>query len=110
MDAVYMFGGCYIGVLLPQSAQGQPIWSVPPMGPTGPGAPGSWGGHAVPVVAYDARGLTVITWGAMLRMTWQFWETYCDEAYAILSQDWLEKNEAPSGFDMATLQADLERL
>jgi hypothetical protein len=108
MDAVYIFGGCYIGVQLPQTAQGQDIWTVPPGGTTGPGAPGSWGGHAVPVVEYDQRGLTVVTWGQLLRMTWAFWEAYCDEAYAILSQDFLEENKTPDGFDLVALKADLK--
>ena len=32
------------------------------------GQPGSWGGHAVPVVAYDVRGITWVTWGALQPM------------------------------------------
>src|SRR5580658_5582555 len=115
MDAVYIFEGCYIGLQLPMSAQAQTEnhqpWSVPPVGPTGNGKPGSWGGHAVPVVAYDARGVTVVTWGSLQVMTWSFWETYCDEAYAIISTDYLNgKRQAPQGFDMAQLQADLKDL
>ena len=107
-DACFIFGGCYIGLALPMSAQTQDVWSVPPGGATGAGAPGSWGGHAVPVVAYDVRGLTVVTWGALKRMTWEFWDAYCDEAYAIYSTDFLEPNEkAPNGFDMAALLRDL---
>ena len=27
----------------------------------------------MPVVAYDSRGLTVVTWGALQVMTWSFW-------------------------------------
>lgn len=115
MDAVYMFEGCYIGVQLPISAQAQTQnhqpWSVPPGGATGDGKPGSWGGHAIPVVAYDARGVTVVTWGALQTMTWTFWEAYCDEAYAILSPDYLNnQQQAPQGFSMAQLQADLADL
>ncbi len=63
MDVVYLFGGCYIGLALPVSAQAQDIWSVPPGGAIGQGAAGSWGGHAVPIVAYDSGGLTCVTWG-----------------------------------------------
>ncbi len=83
-------------------------WSVPPGGPTGDGQPGSWGGHAVPVVAYDARTLTVVTWGALQAMTWSFWDAYCDEGYAIISNDYLNGQEqAPQGFSLQQLQADL---
>jgi hypothetical protein len=115
MDSVYIFEGCYIGVQLPISAQAQvknhQPWSVPPGGTNGDGKPGSWGGHAVPVVAYDARGLTVVTWGALQTMTWSFWEAYCDEAYAILSADYLDgKQKAPQGFSMQELEADLADL
>lgn len=115
MDAVYIFEGCYIGLQLPISAQAQTKnhqpWSVPPGGTTGEGKPGSWGGHAVPVVAYDTRGVTVVTWGALQQMTWSFWEAYCEEAYAILSTDYLTgKQKTPQGFDMTQLQADLADL
>lgn len=115
MDSVFVFEGCYIGLQLPVSAQAQvqnhQPWSVPPGGPTGDGKPGSWGGHAVPVVAYDARGVTVVTWGALQTMTWSFWEAYCDEAYAILSDDYLtKKKKTPAGFDLPQLQADLADL
>ncbi len=109
-DAVALFGAAYIGVLLPLSAQNQTVWSVPPGGPTGQGAPGSWGGHAVPVVAYDPRTLTVVTWGRLLKMTWQFWDTYCDEAYAILSRDFLNKKGSPEGFNLDQLERDLEEI
>jgi hypothetical protein len=115
MDSVYIFQGCYIGVQLPISAQAQTQnnqpWSVPPGGPTGNGKPGSWGGHAIPVVAYDTHGLTVVTWGALQVMTWTFWDTYCDEGYAIISNDYLTAKKVTSeGFNMQQLQADLADL
>src|SRR5579863_2662085 len=115
MDAVCVFEGCYIGLGLPISAQAQvqnhQPWSVPPGGTTGDGAPGSWGGHAVPIVAYDARGVTCVTWGALQVMTWTFWEAYCNEAYAIISPDYLNgKQQAPSGFNLDQLQEDLADL
>ncbi len=108
--AVELFGGAYIGLALPVSAQRQHVWSVPPGGANGIGAPGSWGGHAVVVEAYDAHGLTCITWGQKKRMTWSFWDAYCDEAYAPLSQLWAGKKPAPNGFDLAALRADLEEI
>jgi hypothetical protein len=106
-QSVSLFGGCYIGVQLPACAQGQNVWVMPPYGPTGDGAPGSWGGHAVPVVGYGRRGLTVVTWGKLLRMSWQFWRAYVDESYAILSTDFLIAGKAPNGFDQHQLRTDL---
>jgi hypothetical protein len=111
-DSVALFGNCYLGVELPLTAQNQTVWAVPPGGATGQGAPGSWGGHAVPIVAYDTRGLTVITWGAKKRMSWGFLDAYCDEAYAVVSQDWISKvtHLAPDKFDLAALEADLKQI
>lgn len=97
--AIWLFGGCYIGVQLPVSAQGKSVWEVPSQGPRGSGEPGSWGGHAVIVVGYDKDGLLLISWGQEMRMSWEFWDTYTDEAYALLSPDWFAENEmAPPDF------------
>jgi len=43
-------------------------------------------------------------------MTWSFWNAYCDESYAIISPDFVGKQTAPSGFDLAALQADLKEV
>jgi hypothetical protein len=112
MDSVVLFGNCYLGVQLPISAQNQAVWAVPAGGATGQGAPGSWGGHAIPVVQYDARGLTVITWGAPKRMSWGFVDAYCDDAYGVLSQDWVDMktNLTPDKFNLPTLQTDLNEI
>jgi len=100
-QAIALFGGLYIGLQLPITAQTQDVWDAV----TGDdGKPGSWGGHCVVVPDYDPDGLTCITWGAPKRMTWNFWGTYCDEAHALLSPDW----QPPVGFDLVSLQADLQ--
>ena len=104
--AAWLFGGLYIGVQLPLTAQRQDVWDWTHR-LDGPARPGSWGGHAVDVVGYDASGLTVVTWGSLKRMTWAFWERYVDEAYCLLSPDFLERGEAPNGFDLAALERDL---
>lgn len=105
-QAITIFGGAYIGVSLPITAQNQNIWDVVPDG--GKDAePGSWGGHAVFVPKYDADGFTCITWGALKPMTVAFWNKYVDEAHALLSHDWLAEKGSPSGFNLDQLQADL---
>ena len=76
-------------------------------GSTAPTRPGSWGGHAVDVVGYDEAGLTVVTWGALKRMTWAFWGRYGDEAWCVLSPDFLADGRSPQGFDLEALQRDL---
>jgi hypothetical protein len=104
--AAWLFGGLYIGIQMPLTAQAQPVWDWTGS-LTGPARPGSWGGHAVDVVRYDRNGLTVVTWGRLQELTWSFWARYCDEAYCILSDDFLTKGNAPNGFDLAALEADL---
>lgn len=105
--ATYLFGGVYTGIALPRTAQRQHVWDVVGDGKTGDSEPGSWGGHAVPVVAYDMTHLTVVTWGSTLRMTNRFASDYMDEAYALISPDFFAAGKSPAGFDLAALQRDL---
>lgn len=105
----WMFGGTYLGLELPLSAQTQKDeWTVA----AGPDSkPGSWGGHCVNVVGYTHSGPTCVTWGRLMPMTWEFFGTYCDEAYAIVSPDFIEKDgKAPNGFALDELKQDLEAL
>lgn len=105
--AAFLFGGVYIGLELPLTAQRQSTWDWTHR-LDGPAKPGSWGGHAVDVVGYDRHALTVVTWGRLQELTWSFWDRYVDEVYAIISVDFLdEAGETPSGFDLAALKADL---
>ena len=43
--AIWYFGGAYIGLQLPLSAQSQDVWDVPFYGARLKGKPGSWGGR-----------------------------------------------------------------
>ena len=114
-QAIYLFGAAMIGVALPIAAQGQGEWTVPGCSTWGTGAPGSWGGHCVPVGAYSEavsplRRNVVVTWGELLTMSDYFYQTYNDEAYAVLDNAWFMGSVAPNHFDMAALQADLAAL
>lgn len=109
--AASIFGGLFIGLQLPESAKAQ-IHAGEPWDwkgtLIGENEPGTWGGHAVDVVGYDSAGVTVVTWGMLQKMTWSFWHRYCDEAYSVISQDYLTgKKVTPDGFDIETLNADL---
>ena len=47
----------------------------------------------------------------LVPMTNAFFDAYCDEAYALLSQDWIENSGmSPSGFNLAGLTADMQAL
>lgn len=105
--ATWLFGGLYLGVALPLSAQSQGEWAIPAQ-PTASTAPGSWGGHCVPALGWDETGIWVITWGQPMHVSNDFFGAYCDEAYAVLPKDdWL--GDVP-GFNLAQLQADLAAL
>lgn len=110
----WLFGGLYLGIALPLSAQNQTVWSVvgspaDVADPNSPSYPGSWGGHCVPTVARWPNMWEIVTWGARLEMTEAFFTTYIDEAYVAVTQDWINaQNESPiPGVNLAALQADL---
>jgi len=113
-DAIWLFGGAYLGVSLPDFAVAQGKdwltipWEVPHGGLHGTAAPNPANGHCIPAVGYDAKHLYIVTWGALKPMSWAFYDAYAEESYAILSHDFLGPDgTAPAGFDLATLQADL---
>ena len=110
-QAINIFGGLYCGVQLPITAQSQHVWDIPVGGLSGDGKPGSWGGHCVPVLEYDPDGLTCISWGQEVRMTWRFFASYFDEAHALISPDLkLPDSKTPEGELYAKLAADAQAL
>src|ERR1039458_97737 len=106
--ALGLFYGVYLGVGLPLTAQSQDVWDVVDAAPALNGA-GTWGGHAIPAIAYDEQGLAVVTWGATKKMTWKFFSNYCDEVYACLPNYFpaLPTHPLDNGLDFATLQQDM---
>lgn len=105
-QSIALFGGVYIGMALPLTAQKQDTWDLLPNGGAD-AKKGSWGGHCVFVPKYDEKTFTCITWGELKVMTLAFWDHYCDEAHTLLGDNWLSRKGAPSGFNHAQLQADL---
>lgn len=66
------------------------------------------GGHDIYLVGWDEIGPTCITWGQLQRMTWEFWEHYADEAYAVVDNkdSWLPD----SPIDVAKLAELLQQV
>ena len=107
--AIYLFGGVYIGFSVPEYIMEIPnggSWSQKP------GADVNIeGGHAIYLPGYGRDGATGVSWGTTYTFNWDFWHTYVDEAYAIVSTDWIEQSgKSPSGVDMNGLIADLSQV
>lgn len=106
--ALQHFGTVYVGFQVPESAQqqfhaGQP-WVVVPGSPIE-------GGHAVNIQKWDANHVYVVTWGRLQAMTPEFWLTYGDEAWVIITDDWLNENGlSPEGLNVQALLADFDEL
>ena len=84
---------------------------VPPGGTVGDAAPNQNNGHCIPAVDYDATNLYVVTWGAVKSMSWQFYDAYADESFAVVSQDFVgPKGRDPAGFSLAQMLNDLKEL
>lgn len=107
--AIDLFGAVDIGFNFPASAMtqfnnGQP-WDV---------VKGSKieGGHSAPVGAYGSDGtLTCVTWGAVQKMTAAFWTKYVDEAWVVITQDWLNAQGLdPQGLNLYALGQDYAAL
>jgi hypothetical protein len=107
-EAVHYYGGAYVGVMLPQSAMQQTdanlTWTTPWFSPI-------IGGHAFPVLSYDANHLWCVTWGKVQAITWDFYFRYCDEAYAVIDPAWFAvSGVSPSNLNLDALVADLSAM
>ena len=96
-QGIAVFGGVYLGVAMPVSAQaqfaaGEP-WTVG-------GDRRIVGGHCVVAVGYDPDWLFVATWGTVQRVAWGWLAAYGEEGWAVVC------SEEPA-VDVNVLQADL---
>ena len=108
--AMYWFGGVYLGVQLPLVWQNtETTWAMPP-NLEGNNAPGSWGGHCVCAVAVNPQGITVISWGEKINLSWDAYTTYVDEAWAIIDPVWVnQQGKCPANnFDWSQLLSDMQ--
>jgi hypothetical protein len=101
-QAIRLFGGVYLGFQVQKGCEQEfeqhKPWTPAPLTPHG---------HAVYAVAYDAKGVTVLTWGNTQLATWGWWDHCVDEAYAILPPQ-AKASDFDPGFNFKQLQADLK--
>jgi hypothetical protein len=102
-QAIAFYGGIYLGILCPESAQRQ----------FGEGKPWTYEGeqteegHCIVGLGFTKDGLECATWGRIVLVTWEFLAHYLDEAWVILPHELVEAKKDTLGVDLATLQADL---
>jgi hypothetical protein len=110
--AARLFGGLYLGLALPETAEREIAADKPWAATTGPGSElYSWGGHAVWLIEYDERRARVATWGGEQWMTWAWWDRFVDEAWAVVSEDQFNRlGRTPQGLDVPALEQFLARL
>lgn len=114
LKTIYLFGGCYVGLNLPKSAERQynttKKWTLPRGGKKKDAEKGSWMGHMVLVTGYHKDELRVITWGREIIMTIDFWKAYAEESYAVFSETFIKHDKTPTGIAVEVLLHDLAKL
>jgi hypothetical protein len=107
-QTIAFYGGAYLGIQCPQSAEQQfeanQPWTVVPGSPVE-------GGHCIVALGYDASGdVLCATWGGIATVTQAFLAKYLDEVWAIISPEFAAATSLHGGLDLASLQADLSSL
>ncbi len=114
LKTIYLFGGCYVGLNLPKSAERQynttKKWTIPRTGKKKDAKKGSWFGHMVQVTGYKNEELRIVTWGQEMIMTIDFWEAYAEESYAVFSETFIRHDKTPTGIAVDILLNDIESL
>lgn len=104
--ALELFGTLYLGMRVPRSAEvefqmGQPWQNI--------GDQQIMGGHAIDLQKVDADYMYVVTWGKLQPMTVDFWMTYGSEAWAIITDDWLNaQGQDPEGLNLQQLLSEFD--
>jgi hypothetical protein len=106
-QAISMYGGLYLGIACPQSAQvqfqnGEP-WTYE--------GEQTEDGHCVVALGYGPNGgLHCATWGGIAVLTPSFLAHYLDEAWVVLSQQLFEARQDSLGINVEALQKDIARI
>lgn len=100
-------GSVYTGINCPASAQtefGQ-VWTYEPSSPIE-------GGHCIDLQLVAGGGVgaqSFVTWGALQKATIGFIEHYVEEAWFVVSQDYIDANGTTiEGLDLQSLLADMQ--
>ena len=104
-QGVAFYGGAYLGIQCPPSAQEQFAEGVP------------WtyegqrtdDGHCIVALGYTPTALLCATWGGVAQVTYPFLAHYLDEAWCALPYQFIDAGHGPR-IDLPSLRADLNGL
>lgn len=106
-QSVAFYGGAYLGIACPRSAQEQ----------FAAGEPWTYcgeeteDGHCIVALGYDENGdLEVATWGGIATLTAGFRAHYLEEAWCVLGPQTVAAKKDTLGIDLVALRADLARV
>jgi hypothetical protein len=68
------------------------------------------GGHCICLCGYNSLGPVAWTWGRAQQMTWAFWDARVQEAWPVVSRDWVNAATGtdPEGVDLAVLGTEFQ--
>lgn len=106
--AINTFGCLYTGFTVPQSMVDEMRAGLEPTFTFLQRDKPSDEGHCVNFTGYGADGLAFDSWAKVRHMSWDFWQQWFTEAYAVVAPDWVKANGvSPTGLDMPGLLAAL---
>lgn len=100
-----LFGGTYMGINCPESAQEDTSnWTYQPKSPI-------VGGHCVDGTGQGSAGGHLISWGLNIPFTWEFMLNLADEGYVVVDEAWVAANgQTPSGVNLDALLDAMAKL
>ena len=106
--AIYTFGCLYTGFTVPQSTVNELQHGIDPTFNFIPNDTRTNEGHCVNFVGYGRSGAAFDSWGKVYHMGWDYLLQWFDEAYVVVTPDWIKASgKSPSGLDLTGLVADM---
>ena len=101
--AAYMFGGLFLAIQCPQSAQDNTNnWQYVPGSPIE-------GGHGINMTGQGSLGCKIDSWGMVIPASQEFMRQYLVSAFAVVTPFWLnQQSTSPSGLNLDGLLAAMK--
>lgn len=103
---IWLGGGAGLGIQVQEAQEEQfqsGTWSWVPGSPI-------MGGHAIWCTGYDADYVYLVSWGQLIRATWNFIYEAADEGHMLVLPQSVKYGKSPSGLLIPKWEADLNEL